>query len=103
MAELPKLPERVLRLHALRWNELIEKHGFPGEHFKWRESRDRRRQAARTLFNLAPPPLTRVGRTPSRTTFYGTDGQPVPHDKRREQQMAAWAARESNPDVIDSI
>ena len=47
MADLPKLPDPLPRLHLLRWRELLEKHGFAdGEHLKWRESRSRRSQAA---------------------------------------------------------
>ncbi len=102
MAELPKLPERILRLHSLRWNELIEKHGFTGDHLKWHESRVRRRTAARPRFSLAPPPLVTEG-TRSETTLYGTDRQPVPHEKWLEQQMEAWVRRESDHDIIDSI
>jgi len=35
VAELPQLPAPILRLHSLRWNELIETHSFTGEHLKW--------------------------------------------------------------------
>jgi len=103
MEKLPELPERILRLHKLRWNELIDTHRFTGDHLKWHESRERRRQAAKPQFSLAPPPPTPLGRTPSRETFYGTDGQPVPYGEWREQQMVAWAARENQPDIIDTI
>src|SRR5580698_2187391 len=103
MAE-PKLPPRILRLHSLWWHELIEKYGFTGEHLKWHESPDRRRKAARPRSSLAPPPPTEINdRTPSETTLYGTDGQPITYEKWREQQMATWVARESDPSVIDSI
>jgi hypothetical protein len=104
MAEQPKLPAGILRLHSLRWNELIEKDGFTGEHLKWHESPDRRRQAARPRFSLAPPPATDIrDRMPSKRTHDGTDGQPVPYEKWLEQQMAEWVARESDPSFIDSI
>ncbi len=104
MAELPKLPERTLRLHSLRWNELIERHGFTGEHLEWHDSPDRRRGSARPRFSLAPPPITPVtNRTPTETTHFGMDGQPVPYEKWLQQQMEAWVRRESDPDTIDSI
>lgn len=35
MAELPELPDGIRRLHALRWEDLIEQRGFLGDHFKW--------------------------------------------------------------------
>jgi hypothetical protein len=104
MAEVPELSDRIRRLHALRWKGLVEKYGFNGEHLTWHESPARRRQAARPRFSLAAPPLTRIDdRTSNRMIFYGADGQPVPYEKWREQQMAAWKARESDPAVIDSI
>jgi hypothetical protein len=104
MAELPTLTERIVRLHRLRWNELIEKHGFTGAHLKWQESAERRRQAARPKISLAPPPPTLISdRRPRRPSPYRKDGQPVPYETWLEQQMAAWALRESDPGVIDSI
>jgi hypothetical protein len=42
MADLPQLPERARRKLALRWQALIEKHGFTGEHLKWAETRKRK-------------------------------------------------------------
>jgi hypothetical protein len=103
MAELPKLPEAILRLHRLRWNELIEKHGFTGPHLEWHESKVLRREAARPHHTLAPPPAADLyDRTPS-SVFYGTDGKPVLHEKMLERTMADWVVRESDPKVIDSI
>jgi hypothetical protein len=48
MAEQPKLPERIRRLQILRWDELIEKHGFTGAHLEWHESPVRRTRSCST-------------------------------------------------------
>jgi hypothetical protein len=103
MAELPKLPEPLLRLHRLRWNELLEKHGFTGAHLKWHESPVRRREAARPRYTLAPPPATSLNDGTSSGILYGTDGEPVLHEIMLERTMADWVVRESDPKVIDSI
>ena len=42
MADLPQLPERVRRKLALLLDELIEKHGFTGEHLRWPATRRRK-------------------------------------------------------------
>jgi hypothetical protein len=103
--ELPKLAERFVRLHRLRFKKLIEKHGFGGDHLKWHESRDRRRAAARPRYSLTPPPPRDLssGRWSDGVTYYGSDGKPIPFEAWKEQQMAAWAAREGDPKVVDSI
>ena len=105
MIELPKLSESIVRLHALRWNELIKSHGFTGDHLKWHQLRDRRHEAARPACGLAPPPPTSVGsgRLRSTVAYYGAQGEPISHAEWRQKQLAAWAARESDPDIIDSI
>src|SRR4051794_3013680 len=82
VAELPQLPASILRLHSLRWNELIETHRFNGEHLKWHESPLLRREVARPLYSLAPPPLRSIDdRAPRTTTHYGKDHQQVPYDE----------------------
>lgn len=104
MAELPKLPERTIRLQILRWNALIETHGFTGAHFEWHQSSGLRHEAARPLYSLAPPPATQVGdRTDRRTTLHGKLGQPVSYEGWLGEQMAAWHLRESDPTIVDSI
>jgi hypothetical protein len=99
MTELPELPERLRRLHLLRWNDLIDKRRFTGEHLRWHESRDQRRQAAKPKYSLLPPPTSLRGGS---VTFYGPNGEPVPYETWHRNQMAAWAARESDSEVIDS-
>src|SRR3954468_1551552 len=104
MAELPKLPPNILRLHSLRWDQLLEKEGFTGEHLRWHASRERRRQAARPRYSLAPPPARLVTDTTSgRRILYGTDGERAPYQKWREQEMEAWVLREDDPKIVDSI
>jgi len=99
MIELPKLSERIVRLHALRWNDLIKAHGFTGEHFQWHQSHEKRHKAAKPRYSLAPPPPTDVSRDrfPQTRDFRGDQGD------WRKKQLEAWAARESDPAVIDSI
>ena len=59
MSEFPTLPDRVQRLHALRWKALLKERGFTSEHLQWHASRERRREAAKPLFSLKPPPPMR--------------------------------------------
>jgi hypothetical protein len=101
MAELPELPARIRRLHALRRNELLEKLGFAGDHLKWHESPAKRRAAAQPRHSLLPPPTMAAGRA-GRVT-HRVNGEEVSYNEWKEHQMAEWAARESDPDVIDSI
>lgn len=54
MSDLPELPERIQRLHALQWKELIEKHGFTGDHSTWHQSAARRCRAAEIMFPTPP-------------------------------------------------
>jgi len=104
MMELPKLPERIVRLHALRWNHLITSHGFTDDHLKWHQSQDRRHRAARPRASLAPPPPIDVSdRHPSRVAYHGDQGEPISYDAWLKKQLAAWAARENDPGIIDSI
>src|SRR5271165_3227871 len=102
MAELPGLSESIRRLHALRWKDLINRYGFTGDHFKWHASRDRRHRAAKPAFRLAPPPppLHHPGHS---VTFFGSQGEPLPYEEWHRREMAAWAARENDPAIIDSI
>ena len=103
MAELPKLSESLRRLHALRWKDLIKRHGFTGGHFKWHESRVRRHEAAKPAFSLAPPPPAPLRHSGHSVTYFGSRGEPVSYENWRRQQIAAWTARENDPAVIDSI
>jgi len=105
MAELPKLSERTSRLHVLRWDDHIKRHGFNGDHLKWHESGDRRRRAARPAFSLAPPPppILHAGSSSGRVTFCGSQGEPLTYEEWHRREMAAWAARENDPAIIDSI
>ena len=105
MAEAPELSAPMQRLHGLRFLDLIELHGFPGEHPKWHESPTRRRAAAKPTVSLLPPPLESVsiGNRRSPVTYHGEHGQLISWSEWRDLQMAAWAARESNPEVIDTI
>jgi len=97
MAELTQLPERIRRLQVLRWDELLEKHGFTGAHLEWHESPVRRREAARPRHTLAPPPATDLNTGTFSGILSGT------HEKMLERAMAEWVLRESDPKVIDSI
>ena len=103
MAELHKLSERLRRLHALRWKDLIKRHGFTGGHFKWHDSRVKRHEAAKPPFSLAPPPPTPLRHSGPSVILLGSQGEPVSYENWRRQQMAAWTARENEPAVIDSI
>lgn len=104
MMDLPKLSERVVRLHALRWNELVKLSGFTGDHLKWHLSQDRRHRAARPRISLAPPPPINVSdRHRSRIEYHEAQGEPISYDEWLKKQLAAWAARENDPDIIDSI
>jgi uncharacterized protein YukE len=84
---------------------LIEIHGFTGEHLNWHESPTWRRAAAKPTISLLPPPLESVSVSHRRSPvkYYGEHGQPISWTEWRELQMAAWTARESNPEVIDTI
>ena len=75
MAKLPKLPETMRRLHTLRWQKLIKEHGFNGEHIRWHESQDRRREAAKPAFSLKPPPPPVLGRSGGSVTYLGSHGR----------------------------
>jgi hypothetical protein len=104
MTELPKLSERIVRLQSLRWNELVQRRGFTGDHLAWHISQERRHRASAPRFSLAPPPPINVSdRHPSRVAYYGDQGEPISHDAWLKKQLAAWAARENDPDIIDSI
>src|SRR5262245_32603660 len=102
MAELPK---HILRLHTVRWKELTEKHGFTGDHLTWHQSRDRRHQAARPRYSLAPPPIRMLNSNEpySKVTHLGRNGEPVSYEEWRKIEEANWISRESDPIVIDSI
>jgi transposase InsO family protein len=58
MADLPQLPERVRRKFALQWDELVEKHGFTGEHLNWPQTRRRKIVTGKMV-----PPSTAGDRT----------------------------------------
>lgn len=58
MADLPQLPERVRRKLALQWDELVEKHGFTGEHLNWPQTRRRK-----IMSEAAQPPVDIHSRT----------------------------------------
>jgi hypothetical protein len=105
MANLPELSTRVRQLHELRWEDLRKTHGFTGAHLKWHESPAIRRQAAPPRESLCqPPPIDIFDRNgPLRTTFYGSNGEEVSWQEWKRQRPAVWAARESDPAVIDSI
>ncbi len=97
MIERPKLPDRIRRLHVLRWNQLIERSSFTGEHLEWHTSPKRRRAAARPTFSLIPPPPG------SGVKHYGENGEVVSYQKWHQYQMEAWTARQNDPAIIDSI
>jgi hypothetical protein len=104
MTDLPKLSARIVRLHTLRWKELVELRGFTGDHLHWYLSQDRRHRAARPRVSLTPPPPISVSdRHGSRTEYHGAQGERISHDEFLKLQLAAWAARENKPDTIDSI
>ena len=98
--KVPELPSHIRRLHLLRWNDLIDKGGFTGVHLAWHECPNRRRQAAKPTYSLLPPPSDLKG---GRVEFRGAEGESIPYGKWYQNQMAAWRARENDPDVIDSI
>src|ERR1035438_3166037 len=98
MAELPKLSASIRRLQTLRWAVLLSEHGFTGDHFKWHESKERRREAAKPSLSLAPPPpATLRDRSRGTVTYYGSRGEPISYDQWKQEQMAAWASRENDP------
>jgi hypothetical protein len=105
MIELPKLPERIARLHVLRWNALIKSHGFIGDHLEWHESRDRCHRAAKPAFSLLPPPTASLDPRSfsGRAKFYDAQGEEISYEEWKQKQLAAWAARETDPKIIDSI
>lgn len=107
MAELPRLSPSIVRLHQLRWNDLIKKYGFTGEHLKWHECRDRRHAASKPPNDsLLPPPSSTVGfdrHNHGGSVHYVIGGRSVSFDEWKRHQMEAWAARENNPSVIDTI
>ena len=76
------------------------KAGSQAGHLSWHESPDRRRAAARPRYSLITPPSEQHG---GRTIFNGATGEEISYDEWKRHQMAAWAARESDPDVIDWI
>lgn len=97
MSELPKLPVSIQRKIDLKWEDLIESRGFTGDHLKWHAASDRRREAAKPPYGLAAPPPG------SKTTLLGSNRQPISHNSWLELRMKEWAARESDPVVIDTI
>jgi hypothetical protein len=101
--ELPKLPERIARLHVLRWYHLIKSHGFTDDHLKWHQSQNRRHKARPTASLAPPPPIAVSDRYPSRVEHYGSQGEPIAYDAWLKKHMAACAARQNDPDIIDSI
>ena len=104
MSELPTLPDRVQRLHALRWKALLKERGFTGEHLQWHASRERRREAAKPLFSLKPPPPDALPGPPRRSMkYYGSKGELISYDQWKREQMEAWAVRENDPKIIDNI
>src|SRR6266704_5650248 len=105
MVEPPQFPEHIRRLHGLQLRALIEKHGFTGEHLKWHESRKRRHQAARPKFSWVPPPATDLGSNSvsQQREYYGRHGEQISYAEWETIQKEDWAARESDPVVIDSI
>ncbi|MGA3075669.1 MAG: hypothetical protein ABSG56_18445 [Bryobacteraceae bacterium] len=104
MSEFPTLPDRVQRLHALRWKALLKERGFTSEHLQWHASRDRRREAAKPLFSLKPPPPDVLPGPPRRSMkYYGSKGELISYDQWKRGQMEAWAVRENDPKIIDNI
>jgi hypothetical protein len=105
LAGLPELPKHIQRLHALRWKKLIEEYGFSGDHLKWHESRDRRHRAAKPRYTLAPPLSWQasVRHSHSDGTFPGPSGERITYKEWHENELAAWVAREDDPEVVDSI
>ena len=103
MAELSRLSESARRLHALRWKDLIKRHGFTGGNLKWHESRVRRHEAAKPAFSLKPPPPEPLRHSGPSVTFFGSQGEPLTYEEWHRREVAAWAARENDPAVIDSI
>ncbi len=97
MAEQPGLPESTQRLHALRWKELIEKHGFTGGHLQWHLSPQKRREAAKPPFSLKPPPMF------DNSKYIGTHGDRMEHGEWLQEKNQEWAERQKDPAVIDLI
>jgi hypothetical protein len=97
MADLPELPQRIARLFALRWKDLIEKHGFTGNHLEWHQSKAKRSLAAYQPISFAPPPLG------SKVTYYGRQGEPISHEEWVRQRKEDHVTRQGDPAVIDSI
>jgi len=101
---LPILPARVRRLHQLKWTTLCAKLGFAGEHIKWHDSTERRRQAARPQVSLSPPPANLASnRHHSLHTYYGREGEEISFEKWKQLQMADWAARQNDQEFVDRI
>jgi hypothetical protein len=92
------------RLHGLQWRALTEKRGFD-EHLKWHQSPERRHQAARPKTSLAPPPATNLNGNgiTGGGNFHGRNGEQISYEEWVAIQMEDWAARESDPVVIDKI
>jgi hypothetical protein len=105
MTKLPALPKPKKRELELLWLDTRDRLGFAGDHLQWPESKERRHQAARPKYSLAPPPPTSLtdSWSDSSHTYFGPGGEPIPWKEWREQQLAAWKARESDPAVIDTI
>ena len=112
MADLPELPDRIRRLHALRWNELIEGRGFAGDHLKWRYSPERRRGPMR--LRLAPPPPCadiHSNAPVSKVTYFSKSGEETAYQQWREEQLAerragepAWlAARNESIGIAQTV
>jgi hypothetical protein len=97
MADLPELPQRIVRLFALRWKDLIEKHGFTGGHLEWHQSKAKRSLAAYRPISFALPPLG------SKVTYYGRQGEPISHEEWVRHRKEDHVTRQSDPAVIDSI
>ena len=97
MTELREFPKHVARLHVVQWKSLMEKHGFTGDHLAWHNSPQKRHEAARPAYSLLPPPPG------SRTTFKGKHGENISYQNWLKSQKDAWAARQNDPDLIDSI
>lgn len=102
---LPDLPDLKRRQLRLLWTNLIEEHGFTGEHLRWRESSKKRHEAARPTYEVHPsPPRVITDRLPpSRVTYRGVHGEPISYEEAVELRRSRWAARERDPAVVESI
>src|ERR1700693_1383769 len=96
MAELPGLPKHFLRLHALRWKDLIEKYRLTGGHLDWHQS-PQRRDAALPIVSLLPHPPGSAG------TYHGRQGEEVSYQEWLTIRKEARLAMRNDPAIVDSI